>query len=168
MPELPEIETIKRVIEPQIRGLSIQRISVRKPEVIAHPVADEFDRQVIGQVFVGIDRKGKFLILCMESGDQLILHLRMTGCLLVTPANDPEEKHTILFFICPMAGSFGSRTLVVSDGSGYCGREKRIHTAESKNWEQILLNFDSPRNTYLHDWGNERKSSSSACWIKVL
>ena len=131
VPELPEIEAVKRVMEPQIKGLAIQRLTVRKPEVIAHPDADEFGRQVTGQIFAGIGRKGKFLILCMESGDRF-------------------------------------RTLVVSDDSGCCGREKKIHTAESKSWVQIPLNFASPGNIYLHDWENERRSSSSACWIKVL
>lgn len=98
MPELPEIETIKRVIEPQIKGFEVQRITVSRPEVIAHPAADEFCRRITGQIFTETRRRGKFLILCMESGDRLALHLRMTGCLLVTPADYPEEKHTHLVF----------------------------------------------------------------------
>lgn len=98
MPELPEVEAIKRVIEPQIRGLAIERVTVNRPEVIAHPAADAFCRQLADQVFAGARRRGKFLIFCMESGDRLILHLRMTGCLLVTPADVPEEKHTHLMF----------------------------------------------------------------------
>ena len=82
----------------QDQGFAVQRITVNRPEVIARPAADEFCRRVTGQVFAGIRRRGKFLILCMESGDRLILHLRMTGCLLVTPADYPEEKHTHLVF----------------------------------------------------------------------
>ena len=82
MPELPEVEAIKRVIEPQIRGLAIERVTVNRPEVIAHPAADAFCRRLADQVFAGARRRGKFLILCMESGDRLIVHLRMTGCLL--------------------------------------------------------------------------------------
>lgn len=98
MPELPEIEAIKRVIEPQIQGLAIERVTVNRPEVIAHPAADEFCTRITGQFFTEIDRRGKFLILCLSSGDQVVLHLRMTGCLLVTPADYPEEKHTHLVF----------------------------------------------------------------------
>ena len=45
MPELPEVETIRRVIEPQIKGLSIEQVAVRRSEVVAHPTADEFCRQ---------------------------------------------------------------------------------------------------------------------------
>ncbi len=98
MPELPEIEAIRRVIEPQMQGLAIERIAVGRPEVIAHPAAGEFCGLITGQIFAGIERRGKFLILRMESGDRLILHLRMTGRLLVTPADYPEEKHTHLVF----------------------------------------------------------------------
>ena len=42
MPELPEVETIKRVIEPQIKGLIIEKVTVRRPEVVAYPDADTF------------------------------------------------------------------------------------------------------------------------------
>ena len=44
MPELPEVETIKRVIEPQIQGLIIEKVIVKRPEVIANPAAEEFCR----------------------------------------------------------------------------------------------------------------------------
>lgn len=48
MPELPEIETIKGVIEPQIKGLTIENITVNRPEIISHPTADEFCKAVTG------------------------------------------------------------------------------------------------------------------------
>lgn len=98
MPELPEIEAIKQVIEPQIQWLAIEQVTVNRPEVIAHPAADEFCARIAGQFFTEIDRRGKFLILCLSSGDKVVLHLRMTGCLLVEPADYPEEKHTHLVF----------------------------------------------------------------------
>ena len=66
--------------------------------MIAHPATDEFCQRITGQVLAEIRRRGKFLILCMESGDRVILHLRMTGRLLVTPEDYPEEKHTHLVF----------------------------------------------------------------------
>ena len=98
MPELPEVETIKRVIEPQIQGLSIQSMDIRRSEVVAHPSADEFSQRLIGQTVDRMERRGKFLLICFRSGDRVILHLRMTGCLLLTPADYPEEKHTHLVF----------------------------------------------------------------------
>lgn len=61
MPELPEIETIKRVIEPQIQGLGIEQIHVSRPEVVAHPAADEFCSRLRGQIFDSVTCRGKFL-----------------------------------------------------------------------------------------------------------
>lgn len=94
MPESPEIETIKNIIEPQIQGLSIEDITVRQPEVIAHPTADKFCKSVTGQMISSMTRRGKYLIINLKNKSSVILHLRMTGCLLVTPPDYPIEKHT--------------------------------------------------------------------------
>lgn len=98
MPELPEVETIKRVIEPQIQGLTITKVTIRRAEVTAYPAADEFCRLLMGQTIEHMTRKGKFLTILLSSNDRIILHLRMTGCLLFTPADFPEEKHTHVIF----------------------------------------------------------------------
>ena len=98
MPELPEIETIKRVIEPQIQGLMIDKVNVKRPEVVAYPAADEFCGRLTGQTISHMTRQGKFLVIHLNSNDRIILHLRMTGCLLLTPADYPEEKHTHVIF----------------------------------------------------------------------
>lgn len=98
MPELPEVEAIKRVLSPQLQGLVIEDILIRRPEVIAHPDGEAFRTRLAGQSFSGMERRGKFLLLLLENGDRIILHLRMTGCLLLTPSDLPEEKHTHLIF----------------------------------------------------------------------
>lgn len=98
MPELPEVETIKRVIEPQIQGLMIDKVNVKRPEVVAYPAADEFCGRLTGQTISHMTRRGKFLVIQLNSNDRIILHLRMTGCLLLTPADCPEEKHTHITF----------------------------------------------------------------------
>lgn len=94
MPELPEAETIKNVIEPQIKGVSLRDVTVHHPQVIAYPSAEEFANAIVGQAFSHMERRGKFLIFVTNRGDRLILHLRMTGCLLCTPKEYPIEKHT--------------------------------------------------------------------------
>lgn len=98
MPELPEVETIKRVIEPQIQGLVIDKVTVNRPEVVSYPAADEFCRLLKGQAISHMARRGKFLMIWLNSNDRMILHLRMTGCLLLTPQDYPEEKHTHIIF----------------------------------------------------------------------
>jgi len=94
MPELPEIETIKNVIGPQIEGFTIEKVILNRPEVIAHPTADEFCNAVTKQTISSTERRGKFLLINLKNKGRIVLHLRMTGCLLVTPPDCQTEKHT--------------------------------------------------------------------------
>lgn len=98
MPELPEVETIKRVLEPQLRGLRIEKVRVNRPEVIAHPCAEIFCSQAEGQPVRGMERHGKFLVILLGNSAKIVLHLRMTGGLLLAPAELVPEKHTHLIF----------------------------------------------------------------------
>ena len=98
MPELPEVETVRRIIEPLINDKTVTDIRVNSQNVIAHPSADVFRALITGKTFSGINRRGKFLIFRFAGGDRMILHLRMTGCLIVTSADHPSEKHTHLIF----------------------------------------------------------------------
>lgn len=98
MPELPEVETIRRVLAPQIKGQKIMGIGIAHKQVIAHPSAELFCDRIIGQAFSHVERRGKFLIFCFAGGDSMVVHLRMTGSLLVTPPEYPQEKHTHVVF----------------------------------------------------------------------
>lgn len=98
MPELPEVETVRRVLEPQVKSLRISDVTVNRTEVIAYPTAEIFCEKIRNQAISAMDRRGKFLIILLESGDKIILHLRMTGCLLVTMQDYPQEKHTHIVF----------------------------------------------------------------------
>ena len=126
MPELPEVETIRRVVEPQIRGRAIENVLLQRPEIIAHPDAETLCKQLQGQVFSGMARRGKYLIFSLEGGARILLHLRMTGCLLVAQAECPAEKHTHIVFCLnggrqlrfPMCGAL--------DGYGCCKGRARL------------------------------------------
>ena len=86
------------VLEPQVKGLSITAVTVNRPEVIGYPTAEEFCQALTGQTIDTMTRRGKFLSALLDSGDYFVLHLRMTGCLLLTPADYPAEKHTHIVF----------------------------------------------------------------------
>ena len=101
MPELPEVETVRRVTEPQITGRRIEAVRIVNAGVIAHPSAEEFCAALAGRTFTGMGRRGKFLLFSFAEGGRLVLHLRMTGQLLVTPADYPMEKHTHLILELP-------------------------------------------------------------------
>ena len=85
MPELPEVETIRRQLEPEMRGRLIERAEVlderwTRPEP---PAATE--RALTGRRVEGVDRRGKYLLVRLDDGATLAMHLRMTGNLLLRP-----------------------------------------------------------------------------------
>lgn len=98
MPELPEVETIKRILKPQLAGRTITRLTLNRPDIIEHPAPKAFAAAVTGAKIRGLDRRGKYLSVLLQNGGRIVLHLRMTGCLLATPPDWPQEKHTHLVF----------------------------------------------------------------------
>lgn len=98
MPELPEVETVRRIIEPQIKAQKILTIDIGNQQVIGYPDAKTFCASVSGQTVSGMGRRGKFLYVFFASGDRMVVHLRMTGCLLVAPPEYEKAKHTHAIF----------------------------------------------------------------------
>ena len=98
MPELPEVENVLRVLSPQVTGRRIIRAELIRPEVVAHPEAEAFQRGVTGRRIEGMARRGKYLAFRLDDGAELVLHLRMTGFLFCASPGYPEEKHTHLVF----------------------------------------------------------------------
>lgn len=96
MPEMPEIETTMRAVAPLVVGKRIVRVSVRRPDIINHPDADEFSETLIGHVITGMHRRGKFLLMDADDSSHIVMHMRMTGCLTAAPPGHPEEPHTHL------------------------------------------------------------------------
>ncbi len=94
MPELPEVETSLRDLEPLLRGRTIVAAEVAWPRTVATPMLDEFLARIVGQRFVGFARRGKFMIFEMAGGDRYIVHLRMTGRLSVEPPETAVDAHT--------------------------------------------------------------------------
>ncbi len=98
MPELPEVETVRRVLEQELSGGTVEDVILNRPEVIAHPDGEAFSRRVRGQTVAGFDRRGKFLKMLLGNGDTVVVHLRMTGSLVPGPAEEEVEKHTHVIF----------------------------------------------------------------------
>ena len=94
MPELPEIETTRRAVEPLVAGRTIESVDVRHPGVIAHPDATTFAERLTGRTILGMDRRGKYLVARLDDGSQVTMHMRMTGCLVAAPTGYPEDRHT--------------------------------------------------------------------------
>jgi formamidopyrimidine-DNA glycosylase len=88
MPELPEVETIKKDLESIVINKKIQQIKIILPKIIKTPLKD-FKKKLINNEFSEITRKGKLLILKLKSKNLLLIHLRMTGQVIV---EKKEEK----------------------------------------------------------------------------
>ncbi len=116
MPELPEVETVKNELSPHLIGRCVTGVTLLWEGVVKEPSAEEFRSRLIGQRFTGITRRGKYLIFSLSGGDSLIIHLKMTGSLLLsappkyTQAIIHLDGNTNIFFRDPR--KFGVMRLV--------------------------------------------------------
>jgi formamidopyrimidine-DNA glycosylase len=98
MPELPEVETVRRTLELLVRGKKIKDVSVFWPKMIKNPEdTGEFIHALRGQEILEMKRRGKFLVFHMNELS-LVSHLRMEGKYGLYNDDDPVEKHTHVIF----------------------------------------------------------------------
>jgi formamidopyrimidine-DNA glycosylase len=91
MPELPEVETTRRGIEPHLLGRRIVGTVLRRPD-LRWPIPAEISELLPGQQVVSVTRRAKYLLLDIERGSA-IFHLGMSGCLRVLPGATPVASH---------------------------------------------------------------------------
>jgi len=91
MPELPEVETTRRGLEPHIVGRRIVRLTVHEPR-LRWRIPDDLPPLLAGQRVAGIARRAKYLLIALDSGS-LLLHLGMSGTLRILPAATPRIAH---------------------------------------------------------------------------
>lgn len=93
MPELPEVETIRRSLVPGVVGRSVVEVGVRQPDILMNlPSEAEFADRVEGRRIEALERRAKFLLFRLAGGDVLEVQLRMTGrFVLAADRPDPEE-----------------------------------------------------------------------------
>ena len=96
MPELPEVETIKKDLEKSILGRSIKKIEVNKPRIIKEPSLERFKRELKGKTFRRIVRRGKYLIFYLSPRKFLIIHLRLTGQLIYGEKDSKNRLNLLL------------------------------------------------------------------------
>ena len=82
MPEMPELETIRRTLEPHLKGRRIMQVEVLLSRQIKWPEPDQFVARLVGCTIERLERKGKYLLLVLDNDIHLVFHLRMTGTLL--------------------------------------------------------------------------------------
>ncbi len=98
MPELPEVETIKNELSPWLVGRRIESVTVFWYRIVRLPSADEFRSRLPGQEIKGLERRGKYIVFSLSGGETLIIHLKMTGALLVKSEAAEPDKHVRAIF----------------------------------------------------------------------
>ncbi len=95
MPELPEVEVVRRGLEAHVLDRPIVEVEVLHPRPVRRHLAGpaDFAAALTGHTFTAARRRGKYLWLPLETGDALLGHLGMSGQMLVQPADAPDERH---------------------------------------------------------------------------
>ncbi len=95
MPELPEVEVVRRGLETHVVGRTLTRVDVLHPRPVRRHLAgaQDFAAVLTGRRVLGAARRGKYLWLPLDSGDAVLAHLGMSGQMLVQPAAAPDERH---------------------------------------------------------------------------
>ena len=139
MPELPEVETVRNVLLPIVKGRTITRIEVLRKSTIQGDV-DTFIRSLTGQTFLDITRRGKFLIFHLSNNLVFLSHLRMEGKYFEYLESEENSKYARVVFhldnhhkLCyDDSRCFGIMKL--SDESSYL-KEKEIDKLGKEPWE---------------------------------
>src|SRR5579862_2629866 len=95
MPELPEVETVRRGLQPAMEGAKIVKAEVRRKD-LRFPFQKDFVRRLEGQTVTGLGRRAKYLMADISSGDVLLMHLGMSGSFRVIPGDNghaPGQFH---------------------------------------------------------------------------
>jgi formamidopyrimidine-DNA glycosylase len=109
MPELPEVETVRRGLQPVLEGARLSRVEQRRPD-LRFTFPDGFVQRLTGATIIALERRAKYLLARLDRGDTLVMHLGMTGRFEIdepggprqrpgdfvhAPASDPKHAHVL-------------------------------------------------------------------------
>jgi formamidopyrimidine-DNA glycosylase len=127
VPELPEVETLRRGVDAEMTGRSVTEVTATGARTFRrHGAPDDFVARLRGRRLAVTARRGKYLLLHLDSGDVVVVHMGMSGQLLAADAGTPVGKHTHavvtfdtdqqLRFVDPR--TFGEVFITTADGPG--------------------------------------------------
>ena len=161
MPELPEVETIKNELAPHVLGHTFTSITLLWDGIVKAPSIEEFRSRLVGQKITGLSRHGKYLVLNLTGDDWLVIHLKMSGSLLLSRDSKEPPRYTravfyldggTRFFFCDPR-KFG-RVWLVSDWrtvTKNLGPEPLETDFTPQVLAQRLKNRKAPVKALLHD-----------------
>ena len=98
MPEMPEVEIIRRYLDKSLTGRIIQGVDILLPRQIKWPEPETYRAMAIGRKILGVNRRGKYLLFAFDNGSELVFHLRMTGRLVYEPDGASRDRYARLIF----------------------------------------------------------------------
>ena len=115
MPELPEVETVRAGLEPVLRGRRFVRVEQRRKD-LRFPLPDRFAERLTGRKVERLDRRAKYILVHLDGGEVLAVHLGMTGRFSVKlPASRQGDA-----LPSPLAGKGRVRGSARSNGASFC------------------------------------------------
>ena len=142
MPELPEVETLRRELDRAVKNKIIKSVEVRWPKLVKPLSANIFSKKLIGQKIISTDRRAKILLLKLSKGDKktrdgfLAIHLKMTGQLIFRP-----KKGSLVIGGHPLPPP---PNLPLGQGEGLNSNLPHKHT-------HIIINFTDGSTLYFND-----------------
>ena len=98
MPELPEVESVRRRLAPVIDGARFDRVTLRRPD-LRFPFPRRFAARLTGETVLALTRRAKYLVAALSSGETLVMHLGMSGSFRVDRAAPPTpDRHDHVIF----------------------------------------------------------------------
>mgnify|MGYP006268750131 CR=1 FL=1 len=94
MPELPEVETVRRGIESRVVGRRILDVEIGRERSVRRVGREAVEHGLRGATFTDARRRGKYILCSLDTGDEVMIHLRMSGRVLVEPVGSPRPPHT--------------------------------------------------------------------------
>jgi formamidopyrimidine-DNA glycosylase len=94
VPELPEVETVRRGLAGRVVGRTVERVEVGRERTVRRTSKQQLVDGLTGATFLAADRRGKYLLCPLDTGDTMMVHLRMSGQLLLAPAGAARPAHT--------------------------------------------------------------------------
>jgi formamidopyrimidine-DNA glycosylase len=105
MPELPEVETVRRGIESRVVGRLIEKVEVGRERSVRRVGKEAVIHGLTGATVTSARRRGKYLLCDLDTGDEMMIHLRMSGRVLVEPAGTSRPPHThVVMHLAPRNG----------------------------------------------------------------
>lgn len=107
MPELPEVETVRRGLASAITGWRVDGVEVHHDRVVRRTSRADLIDRLQGRVIMDVYRRGKYLLFSLDSGASFMVHLRMSGQVLIHETNQerPRHTHVVLVLTPPHSGS---------------------------------------------------------------